>query len=554
MPLPYDILSGHPLPTCPYPSSSLPPPSSPGPKLHNPNVSLTFLIIGLTSVVFAGVVKGRYDGARVFNRRIGDASVRNGWWSAWFAVLGVSFLIDFVRYTLDLPHQRSTTPIIVEPIAGSKKEATVEPQIMDAWLLLSSAVLRSFATLLLTLALNYQLQHRSSFVMRGPVNNNTATDNPPPDPRSSSSSIPPRRPVSYPAYGSSTTPSSRAPSVSLLIPDPSTDDEHTPSPATLRATNIASAAAASRRTSAQTSPHRSRAHRSIDASEEQALLEGIPRDDDSVFGDDEDTRRGGSRCCTCSWWRCMWDGFWGRVFASWPFAGCVLWGLNLFGIWLATNPPTTTPFDSATLPPPLYLPNPTPAPPLLFYLSTTLSLLQHLPIPLLILLILSGTAPSPSPPPSRRTSSSTPTGRRRRHHPTWTTKLLLLTAGACYVPWMVEPGVLTRAIDAVVMHGPAGANYESRVCAVPPWWWLEADDSAAKWKRVADAEGRYDGARTERPDLHGWASWVDVGMWVGFVGECLFFAVVRREWRRNKEEWVWLTVSELQSIFDFRRY
>lgn len=89
----FDILGGLPLPNCPYPSSSLPPPE-PGTKyrvdaLHNPTVSFTFLTIGLTCLVFGIVAAAKYDSARVFNRRIRDKSVRNGWWATFFIVIGV---------------------------------------------------------------------------------------------------------------------------------------------------------------------------------------------------------------------------------------------------------------------------------------------------------------------------------------------------------------------------------------------------------------------------------------------------------------------------------
>lgn len=68
-------------------------------------------------------------------------------------------MIDFIRYTLDLPHKINAPP--AEPQRNGRKESTVEPQVIDAWLLLSSAFLRSFATFAFTLALNHQRVNRS---------------------------------------------------------------------------------------------------------------------------------------------------------------------------------------------------------------------------------------------------------------------------------------------------------------------------------------------------------------------------------------------------------
>ena len=138
----------------------------------------------------------------------------------------------------------------------------------------------------------------------------------------------------------------------------------------------------------------------------------------------------------------------------------------------------------------------------------------------------------------------------------------------------------SRTLDFIVRRRceSTGRSYESEMCVVPPWWWLDRKGSL-----VLDGAGRewsvgmgVDAVKVVHR-LHGWASWVDLVHWVGGVGLVVLFCFARKEFRRNKEvgslhrflrlifffhtdlfvceqEWVWATVSEVQNTFDFRRY
>ena len=48
------------------------------------------------------------------------------------------------------------------PFRNEPTETGIDPQFIDSWLLIASAIIRSFSTLWLTLALDHQRKHRSS--------------------------------------------------------------------------------------------------------------------------------------------------------------------------------------------------------------------------------------------------------------------------------------------------------------------------------------------------------------------------------------------------------
>ncbi|KAJ3145727.1 hypothetical protein HDU86_000821 [Geranomyces michiganensis] len=466
--LPHDVLGGTPLPSCPYSSSTVS-----FLQLASPNVALPHLLAGTLCVAFAVAVKTRYDGARVFNRTVADSSVRNGRWAAYFAVVGLSFLIDFARYALDLPHRLVNTPTPAPPPdpphaaetlpvspGSTRKETTVEPHVIDAWLLLTSAVLRSLSVFLLALALNHQLLYRSNAILRDRPTRADATRRHRADSTASSTSSH-RRPSSYPQTYS--TPSStpvQARRRSYESDGQAGDVDHT--------------ASAPRRTSP--------ARRTV-PDEEQGLLDAHrnPATIAPDLGDDDDTD-----------------------------------------------------IDDR---------------------GTACSLLQHLPPFILTMYILTerykmaSALPPITPVSSSRLSRTGTSSSSSSHHPdgpTFSTKLVALIAAMLALPAVLEPSVLARAVAAVAAKFSSGGDVTDewdvdRVCVVPPWWWVD----------VGSADG---GGGVVTTGLHGWASVVDLCMWSGVAAQAAWFAFVRREWRRNKEEWVWLTVTELQSIFDFRRY
>ncbi|TPX56402.1 hypothetical protein PhCBS80983_g04555 [Powellomyces hirtus] len=537
MPTHLDILHGTPLPTCPYASSSVPPPSSPtSAKLHNPNVSLSFLLIGTTCLVLAILVKARYDGARVFNRYVADKSVRNARWAVYFAVVGTSFLIDSIRYALDLPHQVTPSPPTITPPARPRNESTVEPQVIDAWLLLSSAVLRSFAVLVLTLALHYQLRHRSNSVSKEMPNSAAATaarrrESTSNNPSSAHSSTPAsRRPSSYPTYNATDSSTRRASNDSTAA-DPAPNTTNT--------------------TTTPTANHAPRRRTGMD--EEQGLLAAYRyANGETAFDDvDDEGEDRGMLGRWCGLRRCV-----KRVFATWGFVAFALFVANLAAMYLAIIRPPTQPGQE-----PISDHNTTSV---FFLLNTTTSIIQHLPPLILAYYITTNkykTTPSTLPPTvcqqPRVSTSSRHHHRHHEHHPdgpTFTTRTLVAFAALLSLPWIVEPSILARAIKSLYQR----SNNETQhaVCIVPPWWWIDADNinDNNMSTQTASSSTFFGIGNESATNLHGWASNVDLLIWAGFVAQLLWFEIVRREWRRNKEEWVWLTVSELQSVFDFRRY
>ncbi|KAI8806900.1 hypothetical protein BJ742DRAFT_346334 [Cladochytrium replicatum] len=185
-----DILGGISLPNCPYFDSQLPPLSKssapqqpPAPVLslwftiYNPVTTLTFLAIAITCIAFAIYIPARINTVRVFNRKINDPTVKNGWWALFFGAVGTSFLIDSIRYCSNLP--RFSSPgdgdLPAYSIAGDDGSPgsstggrrrdpptwSIEPKEIDAWLLLTSALFRSVSVMFLSFALDHQRKYRS---------------------------------------------------------------------------------------------------------------------------------------------------------------------------------------------------------------------------------------------------------------------------------------------------------------------------------------------------------------------------------------------------------
>lgn len=49
-------------------------------------------------------------------------------------------------------------------------------------------------------------------------------------------------------------------------------------------------------------------------------------------------------------------------------------------------------------------------------------------------------------------------------------------------------------------------------------------------------------------------SWVDFLQWVKIISLGFYFFFVRSEYKRNMEECIWTTVSQIQDTFDVRRF
>ncbi|KAI9104955.1 hypothetical protein DFS34DRAFT_222150 [Phlyctochytrium arcticum] len=113
-------------------------------------------------------------------------------------------------------------------------------------------------------------------------------------------------------------------------------------------------------------------------------------------------------------------------------------------------------------------------------------------------------------------------------------------AGALCGPMLfLEPGSISRIALAAVTRDPTDiSDPQHRICAVPPWWWGETEPIFSTVVRAS---------------LRGWASLIDLSQWIGCLGILLFFFFMRAEYRRYKEEWIWISVTQLQAIFDFRR-
>jgi hypothetical protein len=105
--------------------------------------------------------------------------------------------------------------------------------------------------------------------------------------------------------------------------------------------------------------------------------------------------------------------------------------------------------------------------------------------------------------------------------------VLFLGLTLSMVAWLLEPSqrnyLAGKLIQAVL--GKTG-----NPCIVPPRLW-------------ADENGG---------ERYGWASLMDALDWMGGLGSLLLFYFMKLEFDRNARNWVWLTVREVQSAFDFR--
>jgi hypothetical protein len=158
-----DIIGGRPLPNCPYEGSFLPPRNTSTTRYHNPAVSSTYHLYFVMFLVLAFLTIYKYNNVKIFNRTITDPSITNKEYFFSYLCLALGFLIDAIRYSLNLPFEKAVEITFRQP---GKDQWVVGPYVMDAWLLITSGLLRSAGLLFLTLALNQQRIYRSSGIFR----------------------------------------------------------------------------------------------------------------------------------------------------------------------------------------------------------------------------------------------------------------------------------------------------------------------------------------------------------------------------------------------------
>jgi hypothetical protein len=99
------------------------------------------------------------------------------------------------------------------------------------------------------------------------------------------------------------------------------------------------------------------------------------------------------------------------------------------------------------------------------------------------------------------------------------------------------------------------------MCIVPPYWNLKTIHGISNPRSLHSIlnsinstipHQTYSFSPTDTVK-HGWASVVDVYVFVGFLGSICWFWVLKREFKRCKDEWVRMVVREIQDRFDFRR-
>eukprot|EP00842_Homolaphlyctis_polyrhiza_P000754 jgi/Hompol1/167/HPOL_003017-RA len=479
-----DVLGGRPLPSCPYSSSSLPPrsqalslspvlsqqqPSSPylglaaseaarnnqsdarAFALQAPATSVTLLLFSVAALVMGCVTLVHLDMVRIFNRRIAHRSVRNRESAALLLLLAFAFAIDFFRYSLGLAYApRPILPSLADPSQDPQTpiaSAIVGPHIIDAWLLMASALVRCIAVFVLSLALNQQRVHRS-------------TDFPQDFDGEDDDSI----------------------NITLESVSENSSIWHLPSILFFKAKNSL----------------RLWLRRTFFKWDILALIPLQSTSDPAAFADDS-----------------VQTTFFGDPAAS-----------------AATS-------DTRVV------------------VIVVMSIIQIIPLYVLVFIIATTDAQSRQ---GSLTVSPRSRRRRRRYGPTSFTKLLFFAGVVLTTLWWIEPSLTSRAIESHILTTmDPRVGYEGSVCIVPPWWWIEVPaNTTMPSNNAATISTLPQALSMQIPDrvalkAHGWASWMDVGQWIAFLGLWCLFVATRAEYKRNMEEWIWITVSEVQNTFDFRR-
>ncbi|KAH6567243.1 hypothetical protein BASA60_009140 [Batrachochytrium salamandrivorans] len=607
-----DVIGGMPLPSCPYLSSSYSPKayritsnissdasniSSDASTIQlqsfvahpNPATSFTFCTIAVTSLAFAILTLLNYNQVRIFNRRISHPSVLNRELAAFFFVISISFFIDTVRYVLDTAHaSRPIVPLMPNLSNSTKGPPTsyiVGPHVIDAWLLMASSLLRNIAAFLLSLALNKQLKHGSlvAALALDPSNRFSSGTIRISSRSHSPSSRNPEHHTIHTGYGCS--------SRSLLhvripvdvyspadIADHSgegeidsdngagndSEDSQSDTHCVSASTPLLSALPS----------HQSRSHLTLSTKflqEEPASPRGesisvrhdaLESAGSASRGDTSSHRnslhslgQGGTSVSALHSSERLLDLENDSYLPTVPLQSTCLsldwvkgWIVRL-NFQLIQDPMLAASSDSAY------------SDSTRFVVSLLISFLQAIPVVAFSILIFLST-------PLNQGQSSTPTMRVSRRQqrlkgPSMLSKSLFIVGAVLSCMWWFEPSITSRIIQTHVQSTMLpGSSYESNICIVPPWWWLEntqeeeeVDTSSSNMlfdMTDSNASIYLYTHRRVAIQAHGWASWMDVIQWLGLVGLCSLFSAMRLEYKRNMEEWVWITVSEVQNTFDFR--
>ncbi|KAI8898766.1 hypothetical protein BC833DRAFT_620033 [Globomyces pollinis-pini] len=501
-PVSSDILGGIPLPSCPYPRSTFL-------NQFNPSVSFTYASSSIVLFLFGIVTLVHYNKVRIFNRRIKHPSVRNTEYACFYLFLAISFMIDAVRYMHDLPHQQPTKN------HPNNDKWIVGPNIMDAWLLLASWLFRSLSLMFLTLALNQQRMYRSTVAATPAEHRNSSLYLPPNNQPSISDHAPllNHRPQSYPGTRPHLFPINRWSHDETSHSDALEETERFDPP------------------SDEGTPTSDRLPASIfDASKYSEFLTTV----NNIF--------------------------------CWEFCVILVWILKLLLTLFSIDSyrlsdPVADPKSSlyslnGNLPTIDFMPNqPTNN---IHLLQDTWSIFPLISsiiqiIPLLVLTFEIVT--TPALPLETVVNTHSRRTRNRVYGPSKTLKCLLLVSIVASLVYWLEISIVARILNVISPQPPSSAT-----CIVPPWWWVERNNFTMVpiniqeyQKPVKIITHGIDSFMKSNTEL-GWASRMDGIQWIGSLSLIGIFFFMRQEYTRNQEDWIWVTVSEVQNTFDFRRY
>ncbi|KAJ3368849.1 hypothetical protein HDU91_000230 [Kappamyces sp. JEL0680] len=445
-----DVLGGVPLPNCPYPTSALPPDSQTA-QYHNPTLSTSYFLFVLFFGSYGVLTLFKYNQVSIFNRHIDHPSIKNHEYALFYLILGISFAIDGIRYSLDFPHKaidQTVRGYFNASLPNEDGSYVVGPGTMDSWLLLISACTRSAAVLFLSLALHHQITHRSSV-----------------------------------ATGSS----------GLQIPSPA----------------LSSRIADQEREPLLRSPAASQESQAAND-----LEPNLVEEDATEYGDS-----------TTDHLRCIPRHVRSAIYTSAlqylqsiQFLLIVFFLLKTLVLLAVTdsarlaepNAPDDTPVDMLAL-----RADPWPWAFMLF------SIFQLSPVFYFSWIIVK----TPSLPENGPIQLHT-----RLSGPSLLSKTALSLGILLTVVFWMEPSVVFRFVD-LASHHPRNEAY----CVIPPWWWQRLKSDAINLIPA-----------------HGWASLMDLVQWLGGFGVFCIYVFMKAEYKRNADDWVMATVSEVQSTFGFR--
>jgi len=120
-----------------------------------PSLSITFIIIGLTSLFFAIYTIVKFNTVIVFDKPVRSPPISNNWWIAYFIAIAlrvISATTESTTFALDGNNETVTTALII-----------------------LSLIMSGLSTFALTLALNHQRKYRSDFGPADPSRGDSAT-------------------------------------------------------------------------------------------------------------------------------------------------------------------------------------------------------------------------------------------------------------------------------------------------------------------------------------------------------------------------------------------